>query len=145
MASQMKSCRPKTPGGKAVMPESLSLSLSRFTLQSHLPLSPPPHPHSFTLPSLFLTTSLTVWHFKTKCLIISTIATGVLYRRPPEKRFDVYLSVSCLMWSISKSMRINSLNVQVWSQRCTYGYRTSYVMSKCNTQFPLRYFCFYEV
>lgn len=81
MASQMKSCRPKTPGGKAVMPEYLSLSLSAVTLQSHLPLSPPhpSHTHSFTVLSLFLTPSLTVSHFKTQCLIIPTIVVGVLY------------------------------------------------------------------
>lgn len=53
MASQMKSCRPKTPGGKAVMPESLSLSLSAVTLQSHLPLSTP-LPPSFLHSPLFV-------------------------------------------------------------------------------------------
>lgn len=37
MASQMKSCRPKTPGGKAAMPESPPPSLCR-----HLPLCPLP-------------------------------------------------------------------------------------------------------
>lgn len=124
----MKSCRPKTPGGKAVMPEYLSLSLSAVTLQSRRPLSPPPpsHPHSFTLLSLFPSTSLTVSHFKTQCLIISAIAVGVLYWRPPEKRFDVYPSVSCLMWSISRSVHINSLDLEVCSTHShTHGYCTN--------------------
>lgn len=81
MASQMKSCRPKTPGGKALMPESPALSLSppppsSFSLPLHLPLSPP-HPHSFTQSALFLLTSLTVSHFTTP--IISTIAVEMRY------------------------------------------------------------------
>lgn len=43
MAAQMKSCRPKTPGGKALKPETLSLSsfLVPVTSQSRLPLSTP--------------------------------------------------------------------------------------------------------
>ena len=57
MASQMKSCRPKTPGGKAVMPEYLPLSLSAVTLQSHLPLS--------AAPSSFLHSPLFVPHYIT--------------------------------------------------------------------------------
>lgn len=60
MAPQMKSCRPKTPGGKAVMPESLSLALSFLVFLSLLSFSVSPHRppkndrHSFTLLSLFL-------------------------------------------------------------------------------------------
>lgn len=41
MASQMKSCRPKTPGGKALMPESLSPSPSLSSLLSLSCLSRP--------------------------------------------------------------------------------------------------------
>lgn len=92
MASQMKSCRPKTPGGKAAMPE--SLSLSAITLKSRLSLSTP-LPSSFLHSPPFVPHYITTEsHLKAKCLIISAIPEGELLTTTGE---EFCPSVSCLV------------------------------------------------
>lgn len=114
MASQMKSCRPKTPGGKALMPESPSLFL--VSPQSHLPLiSLPPHPLISSHISLCFSPHNYSVTFKNTVFNIHIDQCSCVLQA--EKMFDIFLFDICCVVHTSRSLHINNLckqNTHMW-------------------------------